>query len=404
MTKQIDFYINFFSTNCQTSVLWKKNNQNKQKKNFFFYIRRRKKKTDKIKNNKQQQLLFHTTTTPHLVHFISKYYLLIHNHFHNHSINHFYNNNNLFFKNRKEMKISYSIALILGSLAILSSAKKPAIPRHMSLLMGDWDLTVYKSPLSPKTVFDDDFTAATLIHVSLKQRNDTKILDGFYLSEDFDQKEFIQVNFLDDLTGEVLLSKPSAKTLTDEEEEEIAAAADNDEFEGGEAPARPKAIRTAEMAEFFSLLKFSLSNESAGHYITQGAFGDNGSYQAVFTDKVKAAFTATVFEEGKDYYVTVLAKKADVPEPSFFQKYSTFIMMGIFLVTNLFKKNPTPAAPQNEAAAENNNNGEAAAPATTQNEAAATTTTTAAAAAPKKNAATSKKGGNNNGKKKAKKN
>lgn len=59
---------------------------------------------------------------------------------------------------------------------------------------------------------------------------------------------------------------------------------------------------------------------------------------------VRLAFTATVFEDGKDYYTTVLAKKADVPEPSFFQKYSTFIMMGIFLLTNFFKKNPAQTA------------------------------------------------------------
>ena len=297
------------------------------------------------------------------------------------------------------MKYTKSLLLLLGSLAILSSAKKPSIPRHMGLLIGDWDLTIFKTPLNSKAVIDDEFTAPTLVHVSLKQRNDTKILDGFYLSDDLNSKEFVQVNFLDDLTGELLLSKPEERPqLSEEEEEERAAAEDAEEFEGGEAPAKPRAIRTAETAEFYSLLKFALTNESAGHHISQGAFGEAGSYQVVFTDKVRLAFTATVFEDGKDYYTTVLAKKADVPEPSFFQMYSTFIMMGIFLLTIFFKKNPAQtaqAATQEGAPAQEG----AAAPASAEKPAAAKAAPAKAAAA-----APAKQGKAAGGKKKGKKN
>ena len=300
------------------------------------------------------------------------------------------------------MKFTKSLLLLLGSTAILSHAKKPSIPRHMGILIGDWDLTIYKTPLSSKAPIDEEFIAPSLVHVSLKQRNDTNILDGFYLSDDLNSREFIQVNFLDDLTGEVLLSKPEERPqLTEEEEEERAAAEDAEEFEGGEAPARPRAIRTAETADFYSLLKFALANESAGHHISQGAFGEAGSYQVIFTDKVRVAFTATVFEAGKDYYTTVLAKKMDVPEPSFFQKYSTFIMMGVFLLTNFFKKNPAPANPAQEgaAAAAPAQEGAAAAPAAEKPAAAAEKP---AAAAPAKASAPAKAAGK--GKKKSKKN
>ena len=114
---------------------------------------------------------------------------------------------------------------------------------------------------------------------------------------------------------------------------------------------------------------------------------------------VRLAFTATVFEDGKDYYTTVLAKKADVPEPSFFQKYSTFIMMGIFLLTNFFKKNPAQtaqAATQEAAAAAQEG---AAAPASAEKPAAAKAAPAKAAAA-----APAKQGKAAGGKKKGKKN
>ena len=113
---------------------------------------------------------------------------------------------------------------------------------------------------------------------------------------------------------------------------------------------------------------------------------------------VRLAFTATVFEDGKDYYTTVLAKKADVPEPSFFQKYSTFIMMGIFLLTNFFKKNPAQtaqAATQEGAPAQEG----AAAPASAEKPAAAKAAPAKAAAA-----APAKQGKAAGGKKKGKKN
>lgn len=303
------------------------------------------------------------------------------------------------------MKISHTILLILGSLAILSAARKPSIPPHMAMLIGDWDLTVYKTSLSNKATTDEEFSATSLIHVSLKQRNDTKILDGFYLSEELNSREFVQVNFLDDLTGEILVSKPDdvINDVDFAEEEEKEKAEDAEEFEGGDAPERRRAIRTAATAEFISLLKFSLSNESAGHHISQGVFGENGSYQVIFTDKVRVAFTATIFAEGKDYFTTVLAKKADVPQPSFFQKYSTFIMIGIFLLTNMFKKNPAPPA----AAAEGENapaaEGAAATPA--ENAPAAAAGKKEAAAAPaKKSAAAAPAAANGKKGKKAKKN
>lgn len=303
------------------------------------------------------------------------------------------------------MKASHALLLtaLLG-VATMSTAKKPSMPRHMAMLIGDWDLTVYKYPLQSKqaSTVDEDYLAPTTIHVSLKQRNDTHVLDGFYLFDEFESKEFVQINFLDDLTGEVLVSKPEAPTAAAEAEEEDAEIAakkaaedDAEEFEGGDAPApAPKAPRTAEMAEFVSLLKFALSNESAGHHITQGAFGESGSYQAVFTDKARGAFSATVFENGKDYFVTVLAKKAFIPEPSFFQKYSTFIMIAFFLVTNFFKKTPPPppAATQDGNNTNTTTTTEGDATPAAKEASAKTTTSTKTAPAPAKQGGGNKKG------------
>lgn len=192
-------------------------------------------------------------------------------------------------------------------------------------LAGDWDYTMYKTPLRTGDIPE----ALDTLHVAFAKRNgSTTVLDGRYVVDDDVHR--VQVNFVDQFTGEYLVEKPAAAAKKDDDDE--------NELEGE--------------VEFEVLFKFSFVNVTAGHFVSQGAFGAHGAYQAVISAGAAPSFAMTVYElndaDAATEYGTVLAKKVLPPrQPSFFQKYGLALMMGVMMLMNFSRaRNQQPQAQQ----------------------------------------------------------
>jgi len=240
----------------------------------------------------------------------------------------------------RNMRTSIVVALV--AVAALCAAESTIY----DFLKGDWNIFVYKTPFAVAELPEDIESN----HYTFTARNGTtSILDGVVATEDGNEQ--FQVRLSGPFVGEYLLVKSDDAAAEKKKDEEAAPEVGEDM---GLKPTENTVEEKEEDEEdnddaeldLQSLFKFNFVNLTEGHYVSQGAWGENGAYQAVISTGAKPSFTMTIYKivDGKaSEYTTILAKKVlPRPEPSFMQKYGMLIMMGTMLLMN-FAKSPSMA-------------------------------------------------------------
>jgi len=245
--------------------------------------------------------------------------------------------------------------------AVLCAAGEPTI---YDFLKGDWDIYVYKTPFATGEMPED---IESTRYTFTPRNGTTSILDGALLTEE--GKENFQVRLSGSFVGEYLIVKSDEEgaAAPEKKDEEVlgedmglkATEPTLKEKEGDEEDAEEEEDADLDLQSVF---KFNFVNVTEGHFVSQGAWGENGMYQAIISTGAKPSFTMTIYQlvDGKTAeYTTVLAKKiVSRPQPSFMQKYGMLIMMGVMMMMNM-AKTPSMAG----GAAAGGEGGEAAAPA-----------------------------------------
>jgi len=233
-------------------------------------------------------------------------------------------------------------------LTVLALAVFGATTQHTiyEFLTGDWDVMVYKTPFANAEIPEDLVsTRYTFTARNGTKEEEDKILDGVIVEEEGNKR--FQVRLTGPYVGEYLLVKEAEEGA---EEKKPAPVEDLGEDMGTKATEptveekeeeEEEEQKEEEELELLSLFKFNLVNVTEGIFISQGAFGEDGAYQAVISATAKPSFTMTVYRlvDGKTAeYTTVIAKKIlPRPQPTFMQKYGMLIMMGSMLLMNFFK-------------------------------------------------------------------
>jgi hypothetical protein len=222
------------------------------------------------------------------------------------------------------------VVLVISAAALLGLAAAAGEVSVYEFLAGEWEYLVYKTDVRTGELPEE---LPTTIHYTFDKRNgSTTVLDGSYLLDDT-RVEF-QVHFLSAFAGEHLVPK----------EEAAPPKPEGEDTEG----------ETAEETEFVPLFKFNFLNVSAGHYVSQGTYGEHGVYQAIISTGAAPSFTMTIMskEAGSAEYTTVLAKKILPPkQQTFFQKYGLALMMGAILLMNFSRARGGAQQPAGLAAA-----------------------------------------------------
>jgi len=241
-----------------------------------------------------------------------------------------------------------SVVIALMACAALCAAGETTI---YDFLKGEWDVYVYKTPFATGELPEDIEST----RYTLDARNGTNsVLDGSFMTDD--GKERFQVRVSGQFVGEYLVVKSDeAETPKEEKKEEKEVLGEDMGLKATEPTLEEKKEEDEDNAEeeedadldLQSIFKFNFVNVTEGHFVAQGAYGENGVYQAIISNGAKPSFTMTIYKvvDGKTTeYTTVLAKKiVPRPQPSFMQKYGMLIMMGVMMMMNM-AKTPSMAA------------------------------------------------------------
>jgi len=254
----------------------------------------------------------------------------------------------------RSLFVAVVVLATIASAGLFSPPKKPEITMY-DFLKGEWDMVMFRSPLTSGEIPEEQES----VHFSFTGRNTTKdVLDGVYATDE--GRKYFQVRFMSGFLGEYLVpvagavpakaAKPAANV--EDENNKVEEAEEEEKVELGDD-------------QFESLFKFNFQNLTALHFIAQGKYGKDATYQATVSSAQKPSFVFTVRTD-KEIITLLATKYMPAPQPTFFQKYGMIIMMSVMMFTQMRAKPPVPQQEREgeEGEGDGNNQGQpAAAPA-----------------------------------------
>lgn len=241
------------------------------------------------------------------------------------------------------------IFLIAATLShVAHSAEDKFKSVFMDFAVGKWNVDIYRTPYKTGELPEEHET----VFATLSRFNNTQIVDGSCIMNN--ERRYFRLSFNSENAGNFLIENTNdvteefaeiktedndIKIKTPEEVEEEDEEADKDE-EAETVKKVADALTDLSSLEFNDLFTFEITNYTTAHYISQGKFGEIGTYQLVLLNGAPF-FTLNVYLDGKDYYISVIGKKnLPPPEPTFFQKYGMPLMMTLMMFTNSMGQKP----------------------------------------------------------------
>lgn len=274
-------------------------------------------------------------------------------------------------------KIFTALAILIGAAVLTANAAANADKFKsvfMDFAVGKWNVDIYKTPYKTGEMAEEHET----VFATLSRFNESQIVDGSYIMNN--ERRYFRLSFnsenagtfltenvndaaeefgeIQTETNEIRIETPKEETAENDEEAEAAAAEEEEEEEADDVVKKvADALTDLSSLEFNDLFTFEIVNHTTAHYISQGKFGDIGTYQLVLLNGAPF-FTMNIYVEGKDYYISLIGKKnLPPPEPSFFQKYGMPLMMTLMMFTNSMGQKPQQQQQQGEGEGEGNGEG-----------------------------------------------